>query len=295
MASSKDKKEPSAPGVSDKREFSQEVIAEFLTKGVNFIIRNWSTLVIITVIILLIFTISTIVFYYMDLDNQTCRSEYLSAFHRMMEMNEDQESMQEVVSDEARLSDLLTNIKGVVDVCTSLDVDCPERYSAHFMLGSLYFHSRNFDEATTQWGVVADKTDFYLAARAQFNVGLAYQELARENPEKYLLAINAYQELIDQFPNSPLVPDARYQLALCYEKQGNLEQALDILEILETQENMKDMVTVFKNRILIAQRKSGIYPENATDATSPTTIDENQEIQINQISQPDEEISSTNE
>jgi outer membrane protein assembly factor BamD len=45
---------------------------------------------------------------------------------------------------------------------------------------------------------------------AQYKVGEAYK-----NQEFYEEAVLAYQKLIDDYPNSPLMEDAKYQIALC--------------------------------------------------------------------------------
>ncbi len=54
--------------------------------------------------------------------------------------------------------------------------------------------------------------------RAQFSLGLARKQMA-----KYQEAIQAFQDLVDRYPRSEFVPDARYQMAECtllYSAQG---------------------------------------------------------------------------
>lgn len=51
--------------------------------------------------------------------------------------------------------------------------------------------------------------------------------LQQAQQEFYLDAINKYQVLIDEYPNSDLADDALFNIGLCYFKMKQLEQAIE--------------------------------------------------------------------
>lgn len=51
--------------------------------------------------------------------------------------------------------------------------------------------------------------------------------LQQAKQEFYLDAINKFQLLIDEYPNSDLADDAQYNIGLCYFKMKQIEQAIE--------------------------------------------------------------------
>jgi outer membrane protein assembly factor BamD len=91
---------------------------------------------------------------------------------------------------------------------------------AQFRIGEIYLNGKkvkvlgvsvanSFDRAVTIFAAVIRTAPFgKYTARAQFNIGRA-----REKEGAGEAALQAYQAVVEKFPNSPVAPDAQYQIA----------------------------------------------------------------------------------
>jgi outer membrane protein assembly factor BamD len=69
----------------------------------------------------------------------------------------------------------------------------------------------------------------------QFNLGLAYERQGRV-PD----AVQAYQTLIDKYPNSSIVNNAQYQIAYVYMRVGLSKNSQDLSALLQAQDYFQD-------------------------------------------------------
>jgi outer membrane assembly lipoprotein YfiO len=115
---------------------------------------------------------------------------------------------------------------------------------AQFMIALLYEDEGDWEKSIDEYRTVVNKfpsqlqdflflwkicgefwTKAQTASIAQFMIGQIYR---RE--KMYLEAINAYQRLIDAYPQSPFVPSAMHYIGKCYEELGNYMLAAKIYE-----------------------------------------------------------------
>ncbi len=66
---------------------------------------------------------------------------------------------------------------------------------------------------------------------------LALAQIELQNPSEDLQAL--LEEFMRRFPNSPLIPDLKYQLASIYAKEGKKEEAISLLEELKKTDTLK--------------------------------------------------------
>lgn len=86
------------------------------------------------------------------------------------------------------------------------------------------------------------------AAITQFNLGLAMEKQGKAQE-----AINAYQKLLDKYPNSPVCDDAQYQIAYVYQRLGMTGKSQDLSALKESQNNYQDFLIQYPNSEKIQQ------------------------------------------
>ena len=97
------------------------------------------------------------------------------------------------------------------------------RVEAQFRIGEMYLNGRkikmlgisianSLDHAVTIFAAIVRTAPYgKYTARAQFDIGRA-----REKEGASPAAIQAYQAVVEKFPNSPVAPDAQYQIGYIY-------------------------------------------------------------------------------
>ena len=114
----------------------------------------------------------------------------------------------------------------------------------HYMLARCYYDMRDFDQTRLEYLILLDsypKTE--LRPQIYYDIANTYFV---EGTGKLDKAIEYYQKVIDEFPDSPLVTEAAFYIAASLEEKGNLKEALTIYyDLLDTYSNPK----VVKRRI----------------------------------------------
>lgn len=97
--------------------------------------------------------------------------------------------------------------------------------------------------------------------RARFEMGKALQD----NLEDYTDAIEAYEKLRTQFPNSPVEEQTLFNLYYCYKKVGNEQKMAEIKSLMEAKYSNGKFTGIIKNPVAVdsARKKEGapLYDE----------------------------------
>lgn len=88
----------------------------------------------------------------------------------------------------------------------------------------------------------------HYAPLVQFNLGLAYERQGRAQD-----AVQAYQTLIDRYPNSSVVNNAQYQIAYVYMRVGLSKNSQDLSALLQARDYFQDYTLQHPNSERAAQ------------------------------------------
>ena len=80
---------------------------------------------------------------------------------------------------------------------------------------------------------------------ARFETGVALQD----NLEAYADAIEAYEKLQNQFPNSVLEEKTLFNLYYCYKKLGNEQKTAEIKRLMESKFGNSKLTGIVKNPV----------------------------------------------
>lgn len=96
---------------------------------------------------------------------------------------------------------------------------------------------------------------------ARFEMGRALQD----NLEAYTDAIEAYEKLLSQFPNSPVEEQTLFNLYYCYKKLGNEQKTAEIKRLMESKFGNTKLTGILKNPVPAdtgrKQEASQVYDE----------------------------------
>lgn len=91
------------------------------------------------------------------------------------------------------------------------------------------------------------------AAVAQFNLGLSF-----EKQGKIREAQNAYQSVMDRYPNSSVSDDALYQIAYIYMRSGLTGRSEDLSALVLAKETFEDFLLQYPNSEKVAQAQDNL-------------------------------------
>lgn len=121
--------------------------------------------------------------------------------------------------------------------------DAPEAPDLLYRIAKSKFYLWEFDEAIATYRDLIHKYRKHpLAERAAYEIGLTYFTRGEQRPsgnstgsgkEAYQDAIDAYEAFIKQYPESALVPEARFGIANCLEELDQLDAAYHSYEALQ--------------------------------------------------------------
>ena len=105
------------------------------------------------------------------------------------------------------------------------------------------------------------------AAITQFNLGLA-----REKQGKAKEAIEAYQTVLDKYPNSPACDDAQYQIGYVYQRLGMTGKSQDLSALKQSQDNYQDFLLQYPNSEKVQQAGQNMKKMVAKESTDTLRI-----------------------
>lgn len=116
-----------------------------------------------------------------------------------------------------------------------------------YKLAQCFAYRRDFDQARLEYLILLDsypntklKPDIY------YNIANTY---FIEGSGKIDKAVEYYQKLLDEYPKSPLVLEAKFYIAASYEEKGELEEALKRYE---------ELMGVYENENVLKMRINGV-------------------------------------
>jgi len=120
-----------------------------------------------------------------------------------------------------------------------------------------------FERAQKMYSTIIEQAPFSrLAPMAQFNLGLAYEKQGKVEE-----AVNAYQIVLDRYPNSSVADDALYQMAYVNMRVGFAGGSQDMSALILAKNTFEDFLFQFpdsekapqaeENLLLISARESG--------------------------------------
>jgi TolA-binding protein len=120
--------------------------------------------------------------------------------------------------------------------------DAPEAPDLLYRVAKSHFFLWEFDEAIAGYKDLIHKYRKHpLAERAAYEIGLTNFTRGEQRPsgggsgkEAYQDAIDAYEAFIKQYPDSTLVPEARFGIANCLEELDQLDAAYHSYEALQS-------------------------------------------------------------
>jgi tetratricopeptide (TPR) repeat protein len=129
-----------------------------------------------------------------------------------------------------------------------------ENYPGHgdidqyqYKLARCYYFMRDFDQARLEYLILLDS---YRRTKLKPDI---YYDIANtyfvEGGGKVDKALEYYGKLIDEYPNSPLVPEAKFYSAAALEEKGELDEALKAYE---------ELLPIYPNPSMVALRIEGI-------------------------------------
>jgi TolA-binding protein len=129
-----------------------------------------------------------------------------------------------------------------------------ENYPGHdnideyqYKLARCYYYMRDFDQARLEYLILLDSyRHTKLKPEIYFDVANTYFV---EGGSKLDKALEYYRKLIDEYPSSSLVMEARFYSAAALEEQGDLDEALKAYEAL---------LPIYPNPNMVALRIEGI-------------------------------------
>ena len=116
-----------------------------------------------------------------------------------------------------------------------------------YKLARCFYFKRDFDQTRLEYLILLDsypntelKPDIY------YNIANTYFV---EGSGKIDKAVEYYQRLIDEYPDSPLVLEARFCIAASYEEKGDLKEAL---------KGYEELIGVYENENVLQMRIKGV-------------------------------------
>ncbi|MEO6053840.1 MAG: tetratricopeptide repeat protein [Chthoniobacterales bacterium] len=88
---------------------------------------------------------------------------------------------------------------------------------------------------------------------AQFNLGLTFERQGKANE-----AVQAYQKVIDKYPNSDIADDAMYQIGYVYQRLGMTGQSQDLSALITAQQTYEDFLAEYPNSEKAAQARENL-------------------------------------
>ncbi len=102
---------------------------------------------------------------------------------------------------------------------------------------------------------------------AQFNLGLTYER------QKMLVdARNAYQTVLDKYPNSDIADDALYQIGYIYMQAGTSGDTRDLSALVQARETFEDFLLQFPKSEKAAQARDNLVTLGHSEAGDLLTI-----------------------
>lgn len=124
--------------------------------------------------------------------------------------------------------------KEAIDNFSLIGAQSPYRVRALLKIADSYYNSGDLDNAKNIYmGLLKSFPDSPEAKEAT----LALVQIELQNPSADLKEL--ISKFIEQFPDSPLIPDLYYQLANLYLKEGNREEAKRVFRVLTQYENYR--------------------------------------------------------
>ena len=99
----------------------------------------------------------------------------------------------------------------------------------------------------------------------QFNLGLSFEKQGKAKE-----AIDAYQKLLDKYPNSSACDDALYQIGYVYQRLGMTGKSQDLSALKEAQNNYQDFLLQYPNSEKVPQ--AGLNMKSMVSKESSDTL-----------------------
>jgi TolA-binding protein len=137
--------------------------------------------------------------------------------------------------------------------------DAPESAEFNFRIAKSYFYLRRFDEAQLIYKQIIEHFPGSLwAEQALFEVGETYftrgEQMATSTgrdrqKSSYQEASESYQKFLAAYPNSTLVPQAKFGIASCLEEMDQLDDAYRAYEALKSTYPSPNVIVIKMTRI----------------------------------------------
>jgi TolA-binding protein len=116
-----------------------------------------------------------------------------------------------------------------------------------YKLAKCFYFKKDFDQTRLEYLILLDSyPNTKLKPNVYYNIANTY---FIEGSGKIDKAVEYYQKLIDEYPESPLVLEARFYIAASYEEKGELDEALKRYE---------ELMGVYENENVLKMRIKGV-------------------------------------